>query len=875
LEGAVERLRAVAAVQTSRGLGDAELLKRFATERDEAAFAVLAERHGPMVMGVCRRALGDAHDADDAWQATFLILARRAGSVRRGAALGGWLHRVATSVCANLRRQQWRRHVRERRLAPRTPDEPAAQASWCEVRIALDEELGRLPERYRAPLVLCYLEGQQRDEAAARLGLAAGALHGRLERGRELLRQRLLHRGLDLSAMLLAVALGEGVARAACGPALLSPVTRAAAVFASGEVVAPQLASPNALSLAQQVLRGTIRTKLRAGVAMALLAGLLVASPGGQRLPAASSQDTRQADQTASEAGPRGLRVDVVASPDVRQLERTWRAVEMEQDGKRQPSYDVRSQRLVLVFKGGELSARSAQGPWGRFSLRIYPDQSPRAIDLTPLDARAMAPTMPGIYALDNGRLWLCFRSWGDTAKRPVAFGTRARDGLLLLVCEAGPARVQGRESGSSGATTSAAADEFGTFLYEWRQAEKAMEQAHDRARTPEERRQILANWSRQLGPLAERCVKLARSYPDTTAALAALCWAVKAAPTTDAGRNALAALKGGRMATADLHDLADALHASPQLSTGKPELAPLVLGRVKRQLDHPKAGELLAWVCAAYADDESPRAPRAFSEAADLIANRFATSPNIQHLCEVLGVIRRPRWAGGYEKHLRTILRVNPHSHVRAEALFALAQVVQESDEARQEEARKLYQQFVMEFTGRAAGDGWDQLIAGLVDQARQELDGMLVRAIGEPAPDTEGEDLDGRPMKLADFRGKVVLVSFWANWCGPCMKFLPHERALFKRLADKPFALVGVNGDTPQDLKKALDRNPVSWRSFKDSRPGRTAITHDWRVLAFPTLYLIDHKGIIRKRWIGAPAAEELDREIDRLVAQVPRTR
>jgi uncharacterized protein (TIGR03067 family) len=613
-----------------------------------------------------------------------------------------------------------------------------------------------------------------------------------------------------------------------------------------------------------------ILTKVKVGAAAVVAAGVLLAALVGAFAPPVPAAG--RSEPAGEPAAP--VVAEAPDPADVRQLQGQWRAVEGERDGRREASYEVRSQRLVLTFREDRLTGQTAEGPWPRFTFEVRAGRTPREIDLTPLDVRGRTRPLPGIYSLEEGRLRLCVPMADDGGKRPTQFKTRAGDGVLLLVLERVPAKEPGREPRRQGAhdTTS---DEFGTILYEWKRAERSLHEAYGRAKTADERRQILAGRSRLSGSLAERCVNLTTVYPDTSAALAALCWAVSAAPATEAGKKALALLEAGRMARADLDDLAAALQAVPNSSTGEPELAPLVLDRVKRRLDHPRAARLLAWVCAAFRDEESPREPRAFAEAADLIADRFAGSDEIQHLCEVLGVIRQPRWAAGYEKHLRTILRVNGHSYVRAEALFALAHVVQDSNEARQEEARKLYQRFVKEFTGRAEHDGWDQLIERLVREAQQELDGMLVRAIGEPAPDVEGEDLDGRPMKLADFRGKVVLVSFWATSCDPCMKLVPHERALVKRLKDQPFALVGVNGDTPQDLKKALAKDPLTWRSFKDRRPGKTAITHEWRILAFPTLYLIDHKGVIRKRWIGAPPVEELDREVDRLVGAVPRAR
>src|SRR5580704_16176775 len=133
LNGMLHHLRKVAAVQTYRGLSDRELLERFASARDEAAFTVLIERHGPMVLGVCRRALPNFHDAEDACQATFLVLARKAGSVRKKTSLSSWLHGVAFRVAVKLKRDHARRTSRERGVAAPAPRDPASEVSWREV----------------------------------------------------------------------------------------------------------------------------------------------------------------------------------------------------------------------------------------------------------------------------------------------------------------------------------------------------------------------------------------------------------------------------------------------------------------------------------------------------------------------------------------------------------------------------------------------------------------------------------------------------------------------------------------------------------------------------------------------------------------------
>src|SRR5262245_20683582 len=162
------------------GPPDAELLARFARDRDEAAFTLLVARHGPMVLRVCRRALGDAHAAEDAFQATFLVLARKAGQLARPDALTGRLHGVALRVASGLRASHRLGRLAGPALPARPDTDPFAQLSAREVLTLLDEEIRRLPEACRVPVILCCLEGLTQDEAARRLGWTPGSVKGRL-----------------------------------------------------------------------------------------------------------------------------------------------------------------------------------------------------------------------------------------------------------------------------------------------------------------------------------------------------------------------------------------------------------------------------------------------------------------------------------------------------------------------------------------------------------------------------------------------------------------------------------------------------------------------------------------------------------------------
>jgi RNA polymerase sigma factor (sigma-70 family) len=296
LNGVLQYLRTAAAVHTNRELPDRDLLDRFVSACDEGAFTVLIERHGPMVLGVCRRALPNFHDAEDACQATFLVLARKAASVRKKTSLSNWLHGVACRAAANLKRDHARRRTRERGVDPPAPKDPAAEVSWREVQAILDEELQRLPARYRAPMILCYLDGMTRDEAARRLGVSPTTLHGRLERARGLLRQYLTKRNLTLGSAMSAAVLAESVAQAALAPTFVVSSTKAAMLLAAGRAFTHGVVATHVLALTQEVLKTMFLTKLKLGTAAVLCAVLFVGVVGGLFTSAGLAQNAPRDD---------------------------------------------------------------------------------------------------------------------------------------------------------------------------------------------------------------------------------------------------------------------------------------------------------------------------------------------------------------------------------------------------------------------------------------------------------------------------------------------------------------------------------------------------------------------------------------------------
>jgi RNA polymerase sigma factor (sigma-70 family) len=291
----VRRIAAAAAAAT-----DGELLARFAAGRDETAFTALVQRHGPMVLGVCRGVLRHTHDAEDAFQAAFLILARKAATIRRHQSVGGWLHEVAYRVALKARARSARRFP-EGRAEEAAAGDPVLDLTLRDVQRVVHEELRRLPEKYRAPLVLCYLEARTQDEAARQLGCTEPALRGRLYRGRQLLRERLTRRGLTLGAGLLPALVSADLA-AAVPPALVRAITRAEAPAVVAE-------------LAAGVLRSAALTRLR-NVALALLALAVVATAAGVLVGHSSTAPEQGEKREAAPAPrPKGPQIDGADDP--------------------------------------------------------------------------------------------------------------------------------------------------------------------------------------------------------------------------------------------------------------------------------------------------------------------------------------------------------------------------------------------------------------------------------------------------------------------------------------------------------------------------------------------------------------------------------
>jgi len=265
------QLRRLIARQAGCTMPDAQLLEAFVARGDEASFEVLVWRHAGLVYDVCRRVLRHDHDAEDAFQATFLVFAKKAASIGKGEAVGSWLYKVAYRIALRLRSSAARRAGHEQ-AGDDLPCREADEAQRRDLRRAVDEEIDRLPEKYRAPLVLCYLQGHTNEEAAAQLGCPRGTILSRLSRARDRLRGRLARRGLAISPAPLAE-----VAPTAVPSELVISTIEAASAFAAG-TAATGLVKASVAALVEGALKSMLFTKLK--IAAAALFVLAVVGSG-------------------------------------------------------------------------------------------------------------------------------------------------------------------------------------------------------------------------------------------------------------------------------------------------------------------------------------------------------------------------------------------------------------------------------------------------------------------------------------------------------------------------------------------------------------------------------------------------------------------
>ncbi len=421
---------------------DGPLLARFAADRDAAAFAALVRRHGPLVLAVCRRVCGHPQDAEDAFQAVFLVLARKAGQLRDPGRLGNWLYGVAAKVASRARRAAARRRVREVQAVD-PPDPAAPDAAPPDIGPALHEELAALPAHYRDPIVLCDLQGASRADAAKALGVPEGTLSSRLANGRKKLAERLTRRGVALSALGVPGAVAEG--RAAVPESLLQHTCGVVAAWAAGAAVPAAVVRLAAGGF-------PVRSVLLGGVlALSLVAGVVAAGSGANPAAAPIPQPppvVAVAEEAQPPADPKGPKTKVktagVGAP------RLQEAIDLPVRNGRRVVWSPAGDRFVVTFppEPGPGTAMGPGGDGGEALLVVRTDgqNGPRVFGSTP----GHAPDQFVDFTPDGKELLLTRREYGLVSGRHLAsfhgFGVVGRPGPggLLSGPPAGPEDGEG-----------------------------------------------------------------------------------------------------------------------------------------------------------------------------------------------------------------------------------------------------------------------------------------------------------------------------------------------------------------------------------------------------------------------------------------------
>jgi RNA polymerase sigma factor (sigma-70 family) len=947
------------------GLTDGQLLERFAGRRDrdaEAAFAALVSRHGPMVRRVCRSLLSDPNDADDAFQATFLVLARKAGVISRPDLLGNWLFGTAHRAARTLKTCAARRKKHEAREAAmahtRAWTDPSAleqHAARREETRIVHEELARLPAAGRTAVVLCDLEGRTQQDASRLLRCSDRTLRRRLERTRRLLRLRLTRRGLSPAAGLFAAALEPEPASAAIPQMLVDTTARAASRFAAGSATTGIVPAPP-WTLAEQMISGMLWAKLKIAIASAsvLIAGIGVSAgmSVGPR-PAAGALENQAESRPASGAGSQS---DLPSPTEqyrtlVQSFDRAWDAFskigtnsmtpaerEAAYKGHHIPHEDFNPQFLALaerypkdpvapmalmwilantmsywdgynqapgdpIDRAMQILTRDylADPRLGALCCKLTYYPSPRRDQFLPAVAarasdrvvRGRATLALAQYLKNKGQFVESLKLPAQEQEEKLLVGMYGRRYLqqlraadpapMLLEADRLFARViaefgdvayapptdqpsqenladvaqRDRQRGAASGSQPAGLDEptarFQTIDDAYRAgvkaAEKAVEQSQKVAgRTqpaePDFHAYIAAypRWSDAGLPMW----RLAQAYPRHRAAFDALIWLVQEGRRFFDSRKDRDAVMSQVVDTLITHHLpAIGAHLADRnvamaLNMGEP-LPAVYHERLLRAL-FQRGGD------------------RATRGRMGLALGRYLTTlaDFVERLTRTGSDAQKPWELASLDPAFADQLKKADHQAIARQAEEVLEKVISEYGE-------------VSNLNGQVAST---ETLAVVAERALFQIRSL---AVGCLAPEITGEDAFGKPMKLSEFHGKVVMLDFGSHeHCSGCKVLYPRLRATLARLHDQPFVILGINNfDRRDQLKEAFTHGEITWRCWWDGddpqAPG--PITTRWNIRAYPTFILIDDRGVIRARNDIHPFNPSFDSSIDALVKKAER--
>jgi RNA polymerase sigma factor (sigma-70 family) len=959
---ALEPLRTLFGAGTAAGLTDAQLLERFAVRRDddaEAAFAALVARHGPMVRRACRSLLADPNDAEDVFQATFLVLARKAGTIRRPELLGNWLYGAAHRTARTLRTRAARRLKHEAREAAMAharastdPDGLEHQASRREEAQVVHEEVARLPDAYRAAVVLCDLEGRPQDEAAHLLRCSDRTLRRRLDRARDLLRARLTRRGLAPTAGLLAAALGLEPASAAVPQITVDAIARSAIRFATGRATAGTVPAA-ATALAEGVITAMFWTKLRA-IAIASSLFLTIGIGTGVTLAFVAPTDDRKVE---SKSAPKEVLKVKEPTP-----EEQYRALIKSYDdamatyrkiGEKAKTQD----EAIAAYQGHHIPEEDFKPRFLKLAER-YPND-PVAVDaLIWILEQTMRCGEGGIVSLTEpigrameilARGHLGEARLGPLCLKLVNYPSPRRDRFLRTVAEQSTDRVaRGRAILALAQYLKMKGELVETLKYPAGDIARRLREKYGEGAADE--KGLLGMYgSEYLGqlratdpaPMLRESDRLFARVFDDYGDVA------YAPPYAQPTRETLADVahrerRPGPVANPgeQFRTMEDAFNIAVQAANQTADAAQQKAGKAEPGEESPRAyiaaypkwpdSGLKMWRLA----QDSPRHPAAFEALIWLIekgprffdarAERDAVMSQVvdalirDHLDEIaahltdrnitMALNMGEQLPTPYrERLLRALFERGRDRPTRGRMGLALGRYLKAEAECVERltrpgaDARRPWDLFFLEpafvdqlrkadrgaieheaedILGRVIADYGDvmsvngagatkETLAAVAERERSEIRSL---SVGKKAPEIAGEDLDGKPMTLSEFRGKVVLLDFGSHeHCGGCKLVYPRMRSTLDRLKGRPFVILGINNmDRRESLKQATAHGEITWRCWWDGdRPdGPGPITTSWNIGGYPTFVLIDHRGVIRSRNDIHPFDPAFDNAIEALL-------